>query len=461
MQSIDAAPGEKPLGGAPAPLFTAKALRKLILPLMLEQLLAMSVGMADTVMLTRVGEAAVSGVALVDVINNLVIQVLAALATGGAVVCSQYLGRRDAGNARLAARQLLYTATGVALVLAAVLLLFRDALLPAIFGNLDAPVMKSARIYLLLTALSFPFLAVYNACAAMFRSMGNSRVSLYASILMNALNIGGNAVLIYGCGWGTAGAGTATLLSRAAAAVMMLLLIGNQGNPIWLNKLFPIRFNKKMIAAILRIGVPSGVENGLFHFGKLAVQALIASLGTAAIAANAIVSSISGVLNVPGMSIGLAMITVVGQCAGTGDYRQASFYTKRLMLYAYVCMAAVNLPIVILAKPFVALFSLSPEATRLAVLILPSIGIMHSLAWPMSFTFPNALRAAGDARYTMLVSIVSMWTLRVGMSYVFVRLFSLSIDGVWYAMFCDWGLRIICFVIRYVNGKWKTKRVIT
>ena len=428
---------------------------------MLEQLLAMSVGMADTVMLTTVGEAAVSGVALVDVINNLVIQVLAALATGGAVVCAQYLGRQDAPSARLAARQLLYTATGVALVLASCLLLFRDALLPAIFGNLEPPVLESARIYLLLTALSFPFLAVYNACAAMFRSMGNSRVSLYASLLMNALNIGGNAILIYGCHWGTAGAGTATLLSRAAAAVMMLLLIKNRGNPIWLDRLLAIRFDKKMIASILRIGVPSGVENGLFHFGKLMVQTLIASLGTAAIAANAIANSVSGVLIVPGSAIGLSMITVVGQCVGADDYTQARGYTKKLMLYAYFCMAVINLPVVFLAKPLIGLFSLSPEATRLAAFVLPSIGVMHTLAWPMSFTFPNALRAAGDARYTMLVSILSMWTLRVGMSYVFINLMGMNIEGVWYAMFCDWCLRILCFVIRYARGKWKTKRVIT
>ncbi len=420
----------------------------------------MTVGMADTMMLTTVGEAAVSGVALVDIINNLVIQVLAALATGGAVVCSQYLGRQDNPNASAAAKQLLYAALAFALVVSALMLIVRKPLLPLVFGTVEAAVMENAQTYFWLTCLSFPFLAVYNSCAAMFRSMGNSRTSLLASALMNVINIGGNALLIFGLGWGAAGAGVATLVSRMAAAGLMLILARNRHNSIWLDQLHRVRLDWSMIRRILQVGIPSGVENGLFHFGKLTVQTLVARLGTAAIAANAICNSISGLVIVPGSAMGLAVITVVGQCMGAGDVAQAKAYLKKLMGLAYVCMAAMNLPLLFISQPLVNLFHLSPEASALCVSILPLLGALHTAIWPLSFTFPNALRAAGDARFTMTASIISMWTMRVGVSYVFILGFGMGLQGVFYAMYCDWALRIICFVARYCSGKWKQKNLL-
>ncbi|MEG2217840.1 MAG: MATE family efflux transporter, partial [Clostridia bacterium] len=314
--------------------------------------------------------------------------------------------------------------------------------------------------YFLFTGLSFPFLAIYNSCAALYRSMGNSHVSLLASALMNVINIGGNAILIYVLGMGAAGAAIATLVSRAIAAMLMLMLIRNHRNPIYLEQLHHVKFNSQMVRSILRIGIPSGMENGIFHFGKLIVQTLTASLGTSAIAANAIVNSISSILVVPGSAVGLSMITVVGQCVGAGDYRQAVQYTKKLMLLAYGCLLLLNLPLLLIYRPLIGLFHLSTEASNLAIQILPLLTITHIIFWPMAFTFPNALRAAGDARFTMIVSIISMWTLRVGMSYVLVLVFKLGLPGIWYAMYFDWILRIICFVIRFSGNRWKNKKVI-
>ena len=442
------------------PLFSNRALRKLIVPLILEQLLAMTVGVADTVMLTTVGEAAVSGVSLVDVINNLIIQVLAALATGGAVICSQYLGRQDDAHARDAARQLLYAAVAFSVVISSLMLTFRSGLLALIFGAVEPEVMDKALIYFLLTGLSFPFLAVYNACAAMFRSMGNSRISLFASILMNIINIGGNAILIYGCGWGPAGAGTATLFSRAAAAVLMLVLVRDRRNPIWLTQVWKVRLDAQMIRRILRVGIPTGLENGMFHFGKLAVQTLIAGLGTAAIAANAIASSLGGIVIVPGSAMSLAIVTVVGQCLGANDIAQAKLYLGKLMRIAYCCMVAFNLPLLLATGPIVGLFRLGPQAAATAKALLPLMGLMHMTLWPMAFSFPNALRAAGDARYTMTVSVLSMWLVRVGLCYLLVTGFGLGVQGVFYAMYCDWVVRILFFVPRYLGGKWQQKSVL-
>ena len=281
-------------------LFSRSALIRLIGPLIVEQFLAVTVGIADTLMITSVGEAAVSGVSLVDVINNLIIQIMAALSTGGAVVVSQYLGRREEKNARTAAKQLLYSALILGLLLAGIALSARRPLLRLLFGAIEPEVMDNAVTYLLLTSLSFPFLAIYNACAALYRSMGNSRISMFTAILMNIINIGGNAFLVYVCGWGAAGVGTATLISRAVSAIVILRLIGNHHNVVYVAGLQKVHFEWPMIRSILRIGIPSGVENSLFNIGKLIVQGFLAGLGTAAIAANAIYGIIYNFLLVPG-----------------------------------------------------------------------------------------------------------------------------------------------------------------
>ena len=248
--------------------------------------------------------------------------------------------------------------------------------------------------------------------------------------------------------------------SRAAAAILMLALVQNPDHGICLGNLLKIRPDWQMVRRILRIGIPNGMENGLFHFGKLAVQTLVAGLGTAAIAANAIFNSISGLALVPGSAMGLAIITVIGQCLGAGDVRQAKSYLRKMILLTYACMAVTNLPLIFFSKPLIGLFNLGDEAAALCVAALPLLGTLHLSIWPMAFAFPNALRAAGDARFTMTVSIISMWTLRVGLSYVLVRMFHTGLFGVYYAMYCDWVLRIICFTARYFSGKWKQKSVL-
>jgi putative MATE family efflux protein len=442
------------------PMFTPASLRRLIIPLIIEQMLAVTVGLADTVMIASVGEAAVSGVSLVNSLNNLIISILAALCTGGAVVCAQYLGRQDVFNARSSAKQLVYVSLFFTVVVGAVLLSSRNFFIRVLFGEIEADVHANASTYLLLTSLSFPFLAVYNACAALFRSMGNSRVSLFASAIMNIINVGGNALLIYGCGLGVAGAGTATLVSRAVAAVLMLVLIANPANAIHLRRVWKVRLDVKLIKSILSIGVPNGFENGLFNFGKLIVQSMVSTLGTAAIAANAILGSIANIVFVPGMSMGLAMVTVVGQCIGAGDYAQAKYYVKKMMLLTHIVLIAINVPLLFLNQWVVGWFPLSADAVAVCLRILPVLSVLLMTIWPYSFALPNALRAAGDARFTMTVSAVSMWTLRVGLCYVFIRYFNLGVAGVWYSMFIDWVGRLSFFIPRYLRGKWQTKTVI-
>ena len=447
-------------GRDPELIYNRKQLKALILPLMFEQFLNVMVGMVDTLMVSKAGEAAVSGVALTTNINLLIIQVMAALATGGAVVCSQYNGRKDTEEATFAAAQLETVLLVFSVVAALICAVFGHRMLPAIFGKVEEAVMHSAWIYMFVTALSYPFLGVYNAGAAIFRSVGNSKVSMILSVLMNAINIVLNAVLVM-MGYGVLGVALATLVSRIVCGICMVILVTKPYNPLQLKRLRELMPNRKMITRILRIGIPSGIENSMFQVGKLMVVSMITRFGTAAIAANSVSYSVIEFPNIPGMSMGLALITVVGNCLGAGEIEQAKKYTKKLMVLAYAGDWIMNALLFVFAPQVVGVFSLSKEATDMAVEVLRWFSSVAVFIWPLSFTLPNALRAAGDVKYTMITGILSMWMFRVLCSYFLAVVCNLGILGVWYGMFIDWGVRSLFFVIRYLSGKWQTKKVIS
>lgn len=458
----------EPTARTEQPLFSDRALARLLIPLVVEQLLLMMVGMADTMMVTTVGEAVVSGVSLVDNINTLIINIFSALATGGTVVVAQYLGRRDVDSARSAAKQLLYVALLAALALMGAALLFREHILRLLFGGISQDVMDSALVYFLLTAAAYPFIAVYNAGAALFRAMGNSKVSMVNSLIVNAVNIGVNALLIYGFRMGAAGAGLGTLVSRIAGAVIIGAMITRPHLQVYVDRLFHPQLEWRMVKSILGIGVPSGVENGMFQVGKLLVLRLVTSFDAgvdlavtgSAVAANAISNSIAGFINVPGQAAGLGMVTVVGQCMGAGDHAQAVGYTKKLMKICYLSMGLTSLALFFSAPALVPCFNLTPATAAIAIRVLRWNAVFVILFWPMSFTLPNALRAAGDAKFTMLVSMLSMWICRVLMSYFLGGTLGLGLLGVWQAMFADWIVRAAVFLVRFLRGKWKRHHVI-
>lgn len=436
-------------------LFSNRDLKKLILPLLVEQLLAVSVGMIDIIMVSSVGETAVSGVSLVDTIGVLIIYMLSALATGGAVISAQHLGRKDNDGANMAANQLLLSTTVLSIVIMAAALLARRPLLNLIFGNVEPAIMQDALTYFQITALSYPFLAIYNSCAALYRSMGNSKVSMKTSILMNGINIVGNAICVYGLHMGVAGVAWPTLLSRAVAALCMLLLIKNPQNTIHIDEHFRLGFHSAVIRKIFSIGIPNGLENAMFQLGKILVASLIATFGTTAIAANAVSNTVATFQIIPGSAIGLAVITVVGQCAGAGDYQQARHYTKKLLKVTHLGLLGLNL-LIVLVMPFILkLYSLSSATGELARQILVFHAVACTVIWPSAFILPNALRASSDIKFTMVTSILSMWLCRIAMSYVLGKYLGLGVFGVWVAMVLDWVVRAICFWVRYRGAKWQ------
>ena len=439
---------------AEKPIFSNKALRALIIPLVLEQILGLTVGMADSIMVSIAGEAAVSGVSLVDSINILLTNLFSSLATGGAVVAAHRLGEKKQEAANKTADQLLLCVTGIALFIALFSLAFNRLILRLIFGNVEPAVMDSAVTYFYLTALSFPFLGIYNASAALSRAMGNSGITMRISILMNAVNITGNAFFIMVFHWGVFGVALSTLISRILGATIMFGILRSGKHPLHYSKRIALRLDFKIVKNILRVGVPTGLDNCVFQVGKILVQSLVASLGTTAIAANAIVGTVAGIATIPASAMGIAMITVVGQALGAGSEEQAKSYVKKMMGYAYLFMAILNTGLILLAGPITGLYQVSDTTRQLAAQVIIFHSVCATILWPSGFSLPNAMRAAMDATFTMVISILSMWTFRIGCSYLFVRGFHMGLLGIWAAMGVDWIFRSGCFIWRIASGKW-------
>ncbi|MBE5982987.1 MAG: MATE family efflux transporter [Paenibacillaceae bacterium] len=429
-------------------MFSRKDLTGLLAPLIVEQILAVLVGMVAVVMVAAVGEAAVSGVSLVDAINILVIQILSALATGGAVISAQYLGKKQSVNACKAAGQLMGVTALFSLLLTFAALAGNRLLLRMIFGNVEPEVMDAAVIYFQITALSYPFIAIYNSCAALFRSMGNAKISMFVSLVMNVVNIVGNTICVYGLHMGVEGVAYPTLISRIVAAVMMFYLIQNPDNVVRIRRLSELKPDFKMIKNILVVGIPNGLENGMFQFGKIALQSLVSSLGTAAIASYAVASNLVTLLYLPGNAIGLGLITIVGQCVGAGEIKQVKYYSRLLVGINYGILLVLCTVMVLFSDQLVSIYNLSPQAARISAQMI----VVHCFAmivWPISFTVPYALRASMDAKFTMMVSVFSMWLFRIGTSYLFVQVMNLGVMGIWYGMFIDWFFRAVVFALRF------------
>lgn len=438
--------------------FSRKDLRKLLIPLVIEQLLAITVGLADSLMVAQVGEAAVSAVSLVDSVNILLINVFAALGTGGAVVAGQFIGRREMEKANRSAMQLLLFMLEVSVGITILVYLLKGFILNVVFGDIEPDVAAYCNTYFMIVEGSTPFLAIYSAGAALFRVMGNASISMKVSLVMNTVNVVGNGILVFGLHRGVEGVAIPTFVSRVVAAALMVVLLRNPKLPLHLEH-FQFHHEKVMIKNILLFGVPNGVENSMFQLGKILLLSVVSALGTASVAANAICNTICNFQILPGQAIGLGMVTVVARCVGAGDYDRARYYTRKLMRYTYIFMFLSCLLVLFLMPFILDLYNASDEASGYAMRIIQTHTVTAILIWPLAFTLPNALRAAGDTRFTMLTSSVSMWLFRVMLGVAMVRWMDLGVVGIWYAMFVDWAVRMVIFVIRYRGHRWEISRL--
>ena len=442
LRSLFRLPGE--------PLFDRKRLLQMLWPLVIEQFLSVLVGMIDVLMVSSLGEEAMSGVSLVDSVNHLILQVLFALTAGGTVVCAKFIGARDdAGAAKGAAQLLGITAAGM-LMLTVVFQAGGRQILGLIFGHVEPAVMESAVVYMRYTSCSFPFLAVYYSVSSVFRAQGNTRISMLASLGMNLLNIVGNALCIYGLHMGIVGVALPTLLSRAAAACAMLVLLQRVENPLRLRSVKLFQPDGSILRDILAIGIPNSVESSLFNLGKLLLQSLVATLGTPSLAAYAVAGNLATYLYLPGNAIGAEITTVVGQCRGAGKPEQAKTYTVLLTLMNYLMLIPICLALILGRHFWVSCYHLSDQAAVLgAGLILAHSAAM--ILWPVAFNLPYHFRASGRARFTMWVALAAMAFCRLGLAWLFVGLLHRNVLWVWYAMFVDWVLRIVLYVPAFLK----------
>jgi putative MATE family efflux protein len=441
-------------------LFDNRALFLLLVPIIVEQLLNSFMGMVDTMMVSTVGSEAISAVSLVDSLNNLVIQVFSAMATGASIICSQYIGSGDEKQSNKAARQVVLTVAVISVALMVICLIGRERLLRFIFGEVEDEVMRGCLVYFLITVISYPFLALFNAGAAFFRAGGNSKFPMKVSVISNILNIIGNAIFIYGFKWNVAGAALSTLISRIFCTVVIFYFLRKPRQVIVIKDYMKIRPDMPLIWKIMAIGIPSGVENGMFQFGKLAIQSTVSTMGTVAIAAQAMTNILENVNGVFGIGVGIGLMTVVGQCIGAGRNEEAKYYIVKLTKIAWVGILASCLFAFAITKPVTWLAGMEPEAADMCFEMMTAITIVKPLVWVGSFIIAYGLRAAGDVKFSMIVSSITMWFCRVALCIFLVRVYHFGPMAVWIGMFADWTLRAIIFSSRFISGRWLKKRVL-
>ena len=441
-------------------LFSNKALVALLIPIVVEQLLNSFMGMIDTMMVSNVGSEALSGVSLVDSVNNLIAQLFSAMATGAAIVCSHYVGMRDKDGANNAAKQVVISVGVIVLVITVFGITFKRQILGIIFGRIEPGVMENAVIYFFFTALSYPFLALFSAGSAIFRSCGNSRYPMMVSVISNVINIIGNYILIFTFDMGVTGAAIATLISRIFCMVAVYVALAKPRQDIVVNDYMNIRPDWSLIKTILAIGIPSGIENSMFQFGKLAIQSTVSTMGTAVIAAQAMTNILESLNGIFGLGVGMCLMTVVGQCMGAGRKEEARYYIIKLCIIAEVGITISCLLVYAMLRPVTVIAGMESTSAALCIEMMTAITIVKPLIWTGSFVPAYGLRAAGDVRFSMTTSIITMWGCRVALCIFLVKTYNMGPMAVWYGMFADWALRSVIFFSRFLSGKWMKKEVI-
>ena len=441
-------------------LFSNKMLKSILVPVILEQLLNSFMGTADTMMVSNVGSAAISAVSLVDSINVLLIQAFSALAAGGTIICAQYMGQRNYERANKSARQVLFIILSISAAVTILCLLFKDPLLHFIFGKVDADVMEASSVYFLFSAASYPFIALYDSGASIFRAQENTKGPLIISVISNVMNIVGNAILIWGFNMGVAGAAIATLVSRIFCAVVVLWQLRKDRQPIVVKDYLNIRPDRKLIGRILGLGIPSGIENSMFQLGKLAIQSTVSTLGTTAIAAQAMTNNLEMLNGTAAMGVGIGLMTIVGECIGAGREDEAVYYVKKLSCVAEMIIIGCCLLVFALTKPITILGGMEPESARMCFQMMAWITVVKPLVWVVSFIPAYGMRAAGDVRFSMITSCVSMWVFRFCLCVFLIRVIGMGPLAVWFGMFTDWTIRGIVFIWRFHSRKWLKHKVV-
>ncbi|MCR5027100.1 MAG: MATE family efflux transporter [Methanobrevibacter sp.] len=441
-------------------LFSNKALLYLFIPLLIEMSLEFFVGLADSIMVASLGEAAISGVSLVDFLVQLLIFSFAALATGGAVIAGQYLGDNQPERARDASNQLVWFSAISSVIFMVIVIFARSFLIGILFGQIEADVWNNADVYLLIVALSIPFIAIYNSGAAIFRTTNNASLPMKIMAFCDILNVVGNAFCIYYLGWGVEGVAIPTVLSRLLSAIIILYFVLDENYVLHIKKTLKHKFDWKLLKNVLNVGVPYGIENGLFQLGRVLVLSLVSTFGTMAIAANSVGYAIGIFSVLPGFAINLGLTAVISRCVGANDYEQAKYYNKKIISIVFISHIVINAVIFALLPFILDIYNLHTQTAAMASEMIIWHGIFAIIIWPIAFTLPATFRGAGDSKSVMYISLGVMFTCRIALSYVIADWLGIGVFGTWIAMFIDWYVRAAIYIYRYFSGKWMEYRAI-
>jgi len=441
-------------------LYSNKALFYLFIPLLVEYALEFFVGLADSIMVASLGEAAISGVSLVDFLMQLLIFSFSALATGGAVVAGQYLGDNQLEKAQNSATQLVWFSTIASAALMIIVLVLRQFLIGILFGQIEAEVWHNAEVYLYIVALSIPFIAIYNAGAAIFRTTSNASLPMKIMLVCDVLNVLGNAFCIYYLGWDVTGVAIPTVISRVAAALLILYFVIDKDYKLHIKRTLKHKFDFYVLRKVLKVGVPYGIENGLFQLGRVLVLSLVSTFGTMAIAANSVGYAIGIFSVLPGFTINLGLTAVISRCVGANDYEQAKYYNKKCLVIVFISHVLINIAIFAMLPMILNIYDLSAQTAAMTTEMVIWHGIFAIIIWPLSFTLPATFRGAGDSKSVMYISLAVMFTCRILLSYVIADWMGIGVFGTWIAMFIDWYVRAGIYIYRYFSNKWTEYRVV-
>ncbi|MBE6490675.1 MAG: MATE family efflux transporter [Methanobrevibacter sp.] len=441
-------------------LYSNKALFYLFIPLLVEYALEFFVGLADSIMVASLGEAAISGVSLVDFLMQLLIFSFSALATGGAVVAGQYLGDNQLEKAQNSATQLVWFSTIASAALMIIVLVLRQFLIGILFGQIEAEVWHNAEVYLYIVALSIPFIAIYNAGAAIFRTTSNASLPMKIMLVCDVLNVLGNAFCIYYLGWDVTGVAIPTVISRVAAALLILYFVIDKDYKLHIKRTLKHKFDFYVLRKVLKVGVPYGIENGLFQLGRVLVLSLVSTFGTMAIAANSVGYAIGIFSVLPGFAINLGLTAVISRCVGANDYEQAKYYNKKCLVIVFISHVLINIAIFAMLPMILNIYDLSAQTAAMTTEMVIWHGIFAIIIWPLSFTLPATFRGAGDSKSVMYISLAVMFTCRILLSYVIADWMGIGVFGTWIAMFIDWYVRAGIYIYRYFSNKWTEYRVV-
>ncbi len=441
-------------------MFSNQELKKMIIPLFFEQLLELMVGLMDTLIISFVGEAAVSGVSLVNQFNTMFIFLFTALASGGAVVISQYIGSQDKPNSVRSSSQLLMFSTLFSVLASIFVLIGNRGILTTLFGRVDSDVMEACVTYLRISAYSYPALAVYSAGAALYRSLGKTNVTMYISLVSNVINVIGNVIGVFVLHAGVAGVAYPSLIARTFSAVAITILCFNAKNETHYVREWIFRLDKELLKKILGIAVPNGIENAIFQLVKIGLSSVVALFGTYQIAANGIAQSFWSIAAIMSLAMQPVYTTVIGQCMGARDIEGANFYFKKLNKLTVFLSVGWNALILAAAPLILQFYSLSSETRQLVVILILIHNLFNGVMFPFFGPLGFGLRAAGDVKFTMVVAIASTIFGRLLFSLIFALGFSWGVIGIALAMGLDWTIRAVVYYGRLKSHKWEKFQVI-